>query len=64
MTNWTTVYLATADFMPYRTWLIRAEGVCAARLALAALLGIEYDFTNATPAGAMAHSAADIIDAV
>ena len=64
MTNWTTVYAATADFIPYRTWYIRAEGVATARLALAAMLGIEYDMTNATPAGAIADSAAEIIDAI
>lgn len=64
MTRWTTVYDTTADTHPFRHWLIRAEGACAARLALATLLGIDYDFTDASPAGAEAYSAGEIIEAV
>ena len=40
-------YRCTADFRPYQQWLIDAESPCAARLALAQMLGIPYEQTEA-----------------
>lgn len=45
--NWTRTYKCTADFLPFRAWLINAESPCTARLALAKMLGIPYEQTEA-----------------
>lgn len=45
--TWTRTYRCTADFRPYLHWLIEAESPCAARLALAKMLGIPYKQTEA-----------------
>jgi len=45
--TWTRTYRCTADYHPYRQWIIEAESPCAARLALAKMLGIPYEQTEA-----------------
>jgi DNA (cytosine-5)-methyltransferase 1 len=37
--TWVRTYKCTADFLPFRAWLIEAESPCAARLTLAQMLG-------------------------
>jgi len=45
--NWIRTYRCTADYRPYLHWLIEAESPCVARLALAQMLGIPYEQTEA-----------------
>jgi len=44
---WTRTYRCTADYRPFMHWLINAESPCVARLALAKMLGIPYEQTDA-----------------
>jgi len=41
-------YKVTADFLPFRTWLIEAASESEARLKLCQLIGVPYDQTSAT----------------
>ena len=40
-------YKITADFLPFRSWLVRAESESEARLEVARKLGIPYEQTSA-----------------
>lgn len=48
MTRWQLTYAVSADYLPFRHWLICAESESEARLKLVALLGVPYDQTSAT----------------
>lgn len=46
--NWTQTYRVTADYLPFRVWLIEAESASEAKLELARLIGVPYEQTEAT----------------
>ena len=41
------IYKITADFLPFRSWIVRAESESEARLEIAQKLGIPYEQTSA-----------------
>ena len=41
-------YKVTADFLPFRIWLIDAESEAAARMELVRRIGVPYDETSAS----------------
>lgn len=41
-------YKVTADFLPFRTWLIEADSESEARLELSRMIGVPYEQTSAT----------------
>lgn len=41
-------YRVTADFRPYRYWLIEAESPGEARMELGGMIGVPYEETEAT----------------
>jgi hypothetical protein len=41
-------YVCSADFLPFRFWIITAESESEARLLLAKRLSLPYDETSAT----------------
>lgn len=47
-TNWTSTYDVTADFMPFRHWIIRAEGEGMARWKISQQTGIPVEQLSAT----------------
>lgn len=49
-----THYKVTADFLPFRTWLIEAESESEARLELCHMIGVPYEQTSASLALAYA----------
>lgn len=48
MIAWTLNYVVTADFLPFRKWVIAAESESEARMELVRMLGIPYEQTDAT----------------
>jgi hypothetical protein len=40
-------YKVTADFLPFRSWIVQAESESEARLSIAQALGIPYEQTSA-----------------
>jgi len=48
MSAWDLEYVVTADFLPYRAWMITAESESEARMKLVELLGIPYEETAAS----------------
>ena len=51
MSAWESEYIVTADFLPYRAWMITAESESEARLKLVELLGVPYEETSASLGG-------------
>lgn len=45
---WDLTYSVTADFRPYRRWIVRAEGEAEARALVSAQIGVPVEQFNAT----------------
>ena len=45
--NWKLQYKVTADWLPFREWLVLAESESEARMELVSKLGIPYEETEA-----------------
>jgi len=43
MNNWLLIYDVTADFQPFRHWLVRAEGEASARAQVSKQTGIPVE---------------------
>lgn len=51
MNNWLLTYDVTADFVPYRHWLVRAEGEASARAQVSRETGIPVEELCASVTG-------------
>lgn len=45
--TWKHTYRVSADYLPFRIWLIEAESASEARLELVRMIGVPYEQTEA-----------------
>ena len=51
--DWRIAYTVTADWRPYRRWIVRAESEFEARAMVSAEIGVPVDELAASPGGAV-----------